>query len=166
MQAPIPVTAVRLALCGAVAIGLVVSSAMCSTAFAGSGGAKLTVTATVLKRASLKVLAQPTSVAVTAGDIARGYVDVLAPAQVAIKSNTSGGYLLEIASQGDFMRQILVRGLANEVQLSPAGGVVMQASAGSGITRSTLDLRFRFVLAEAAQAGTYSWPIHLSVTPL
>jgi len=157
---------VRLALCGAVAIGLVVLSGVCSTALAGSGGAKLTVTATVLKRASLKVLAQPSSVAVTADDIARGYVDMLAPAQVAIKSNTSGGYLLEFASQGDFMRQILVRGLANDVQLSPSGGVVMQASAGSGVTRTTLDLRFRFVLTDAAQAGTYSWPIHLSVTPL
>lgn len=107
-------------MCGAVAIGLVVPSGLCSTALAGPGGTKLTVRATVPKRTSLKVLAQPGSVAVTAGDIARGYVDVLAPAQVAIKSNTSGGYLLEFASQGDFMRQILVTGLANDVQLSPS----------------------------------------------
>jgi hypothetical protein len=64
------------------------------------------------------------------------------------------------------MRQIVVRGLTNDVQLSPSGGVAMQAATGSGMSRTTLDLRFRFVLAEAALAGTYSWPMHLSVTPL
>ena len=90
-----------------------------------SDQAKLTVSATVLKHASLKVLAQPTSVVVTAADIARGYVDVAAPAQIAIKSNSPLGYMLEFANQGDFMRRILVRGLATEVQLSPAGGAVM-----------------------------------------
>jgi hypothetical protein len=168
MRAAILATArtARLAVCGAVAIGLVVLSGVCSTAVAGSGGAKLTVTATVLKRASLKVLARPSSVAVTAGDVARGYVEVSSPEQVAIKSNTSGGYLLEFASQGDFMRQILVTGLANDVQLSPSGGVVMQTSTGSGMTSAVLNLRFRFVLTEAAQVGTYSWPMQVSVTPL
>jgi hypothetical protein len=155
--------AVQIAMYSALALGLL---GMPAAATAGSSGAKLTVSATILKHASLNVLAQPSSVVVTAADIARGYVDAAAPSQVAIKSNTSGGYLLEFANQGDFMRQILVRGLTTDVQLSPSGGVVMQASAGSGMTRSTLSLGFRFMLAEAAQAGTYSWPMRLSVTPL
>lgn len=148
----------QVAMCGALMLGM--------PATATAGDVKLTVSATIAKHASLNVLAQPSSVVVTQADIARGYVDVAAPAQVAIKSNTPGGYLLEFASQGDFMRQIVVRGLANEVQMSPSGGFVMQASAGSGVTRTTFDLRFRFVLAEAALPGTYSWPMHLSVTPL
>jgi hypothetical protein len=133
---------------------------------AGSAETKLTVTATILKRASLKVLAQPSSVVVTAADVARGYVDVPAAAQVAIQNNSVDGYLLEFASQGDFMRQIMVRGLSTDVQLSPAGGAVMQPSSGSGATRTTLALGFRFVLSESAQQGTYSWPMQLSVTPL
>ncbi len=152
---------VQVAMCSALALSLL---AVPATATAGDG--KLTVSATILKHASLNVLAQPSSVVVTMADISRGYVDVAAPAQVAIKSNTSGGYLLEFASQGDFMSQIVVRGLANDVQMSPSGGFVMQAATGSGMTRTTLDLRFRFFLAEAALAGTYSWPMHLSVTPL
>lgn len=152
---------VQLAMCSALALGLL---GMPATATAGD--VKLTVSATVLKHASLNVLAQPSSVVVTEADISRGYVDVAAPAQVAIKSNTAGGYLLEFASQGDFMRQILVRGLANDVQLSPSGGAVMQPSSGSGVTRTTLVLGFRFLLAESAHAGTYSWPMRLSVTPI
>jgi hypothetical protein len=131
-----------------------------------SDQAKLTVSATILKHASLKVLAQPTSVVVTAADIARGYVDVAAPAQIAIRSNSPLGYMLEFANQGHFMRRILVRGLATEVQLSPAGGAVMQPSARSGVTRATLDLGFRFMLAETARPGTYAWPMRLSITAI
>jgi hypothetical protein len=135
-------------------------------AAAGSAETKLTVTATILKRASLKVLAQPSSVVVTAADVARGYVDVSAPAQVAVQSNSSSGYMLEFSSEGDFMRQTLVKGLGTDVQLSPAGGAVMQRSSSSGVTRTTLALGFRFLLSESAQQGTYSWPMRLSVTPL
>lgn len=135
-------------------------------AAAGSNQAKLSVTATVLKHASLKVLAQPASVVVTAADIARGYVDAPSPAQVAIQSNSLGGYMLMFTSQGDFVRQTLVRGLGNGVQLGAAGGGVAQGSTGLGMNKTTLDLGFRFVLSESAREGVYAWPMHLSVTPL
>jgi hypothetical protein len=137
-----------------------------SAGMAGDTQAKLAVTATILKRASLKVLDQPSSVVVTAIDIARGYVDVPMPAQVAIHCNSLSGYLLEFASHGDFMRQILVKGLTSDVQLSPSGGSVAQLSTGSGVTRTTLALGFRFLLAESTRQGTYPWPMQLSVTPL
>ena len=127
--------------------------------------AKVTVSATVLKHASLKVLAQPAAVVVTAADIERGYVDIPAPAQVAIRSNSARGYMLDFANDGEFINRILVKGLSTDVQLSPAGGAVMQPYSGHG-TRTTLDLGFRFMLAKSAQAGTYPWPLHLSVTPI
>lgn len=119
-----------------------------------------------MKRASLKVLAQPASVMVTTDDIARGYVEVPAPAQVAIQSNSLSGYLLEFATEADFMRHILVKGLDTDVRVGPLGGAVMQPSSGAGVTRVTLALRFRFELSESARQGTYPWPIRLSVTPL
>ena len=138
---------------------------LCAT-LSAQADTKLTVTATILKRASLQVLAQPSSVLVTAADLARGYVDVPAASQVAVRSNAPAGYLLEFASQGNFMRQILVRGLETEVQLSPAGGMVSQRAASKGVTKSTLALGFRFFLSESAQEGTYAWPMRLSVVPL
>lgn len=128
--------------------------------------AKVTVSATVMKHASLKVLAQPAAVVITAEDVARGYVDVAAPAQVAIRSNSPRGYMLEFANEGDFMRGILVRGLSSDVQLSPAGGAVMQSGSATGVTRATLDIGFRFMLAENAVPGTYAWPMRLSVAPV
>ena len=63
-------------------------------------------------------------------------------------------------------RQILVRGLSGGVQLSPGGGLVQQGSNAGGVTRTTLALGYRFMLSSAAQAGTYAWPMQLSVTPL
>ena len=134
--------------------------------FAEAGGLKIAISATVQKHASLKMLTQPSSVVVTAADIAKGYVDVPAPASIQIRSNTQDGYLLMFESQGDFMRQTVVRGLANDVQISMAGGGVAQNMAGKGMRQAQFDLGFRFLLAESARQGVYPWPIRLSVTPL
>jgi hypothetical protein len=74
--------------------------------------------------------------------------------------------MLEIGSHGDFMRQIVVRGLGADVQLSPAGGNVTQQASSTSVTKATLALGFRFLLSETAREGTYSWPVRLAVTPL
>jgi hypothetical protein len=131
-----------------------------------SGEAKLTVSATISKHASLQVLAQPASVVITAADMARGYVDVPSPAQVAVQSNTQDGYLLMFENQGDFLRQAMVKGLDSDVQVSAGGGGVAQRSAGGGMRKSLLNLGFRFVLSDSARQGVYAWPMRLSVTPL
>lgn len=161
--APFATRALRFAL---PSLALVAAMTAPAPAIADGSEAKLTVTATVLKRASLKILTQPSAVTVTAADIARGYVDLPVPAQVAIESNSASGYMLDFAYQAGFARQILVQGLSSEVQLGPGGGAVLQPASGSGVTRTTLALGFRFVLSELAQQGVYSWPMQLSVTPL
>jgi hypothetical protein len=151
------------------AMHALVVGVFCATASApaqAQAQAQVKVSVSILKRASLQVLAQPSSVTVTAADLARGYVDVPAASQVAVRSNAPAGYLLEFASQGDFMRQILVRGLDTDVQLSPAGGMVSQRGASKGVTKTTLALGFRFLLSESAQEGTYAWPMRLAVVPL
>lgn len=153
---------VKAATLGAVSMAVLMAPA---SVIAG-GSQKLTVTATIAKHASLKVLTQPSAVIVTSADVARGYVDVPAPAHLAIRSNSQSGYLLEFASEGDFMRQILVKGLASDVQLSPAGGTVMQPSTGAGVTNTTVALGFRFLLAESTKQGTYPWPMRVSITAL
>ena len=144
-------------------IALGVISSLCSTAHAQLHGSRLVVTATVLKHASLKVLAQPTSVVITAADIARGYVDVPIAAQVSIQSNSQEGYMLMFASEGEFLHQTVVRGLGNDIQLSAGGGGVVRKAVGRGMAQATLDLGFRFLLSGSARQGIYAWPIRLSV---
>ena len=151
----------------AAVLSAVASAVLLAPASVIAGGSQeLTVTATIAKHASLKVLAQPSAVVVTSADIARGYVDVPAPAHLAIRSNSQSGYLLEFASEGDFMRQILVKGLASDIQLSPAGGTIMQTATGAGVTNTTVALGFRFLLAESTRQGTYPWPMRVSITAL
>lgn len=153
--------ATRSGLLGVAFLGLVAASFT-----AGAVENKLTVTATVLKHASLQVVSQPGSVAVTAADIARGYVDVPATAQIMVKSNTADGYMLNFSSQGDFFSQAVVRGLGSDVQLGADGGGVAQRTAARGMTNTSLDLGFRFLLSASAQQGVYAWPMRVSVTPL
>ena len=145
---------------------VVMAGLLPALAEAGSGDAKLTVTATVMKHASLTVLAQPASVIVTAADIVRGYVDVPSPAHVAIQSNSQSGYMLMFASEGEFLRQTLVRGLDNDVQLDTVGGGVARRAEGRGMSKATLDLVFRFILSDSAKQGVYAWPMRLSVAAL
>lgn len=146
---------------------LVVCALLLPGAVSASDSQEVKVSATILKRATLKVLSQPSAVMVTHADLARGYVDVPMPARLAVQTNSRDGYLLEFASAGTFMRQILVKGLANDLQLNPVGGAVMvPASSSGGLTRATLALGFRILLAAGTQEGAYPWPLRISVAPV
>lgn len=127
--------------------------------------ANLSVTATVLKHANLRVVAQPATVAITEADIARGYVDVSGAAQVEINSNSPNGYMLVFEYQGDFVRQTQVRGLGHDAQFGESGGAIIQPVTGHGMTNRVVELGFRFMLAEGARAGVHAWPVQLSVVP-
>jgi hypothetical protein len=159
-------TITRMAQSAGVIVAVAAALLVPCTAAASGAEAKVNMTLTILKQARLTIVTQPSAVIVTAADIARGYVDVPAPADVAVQTNSAHGYMLEIGSVGDFVRQIVVRGLGNEVQLSSAGGWVKQSAQGSGVTKATLALGFRFLLSEAAREGSYAWPVNLSVTPI
>ena len=147
----------------AVAMALLGSVACPAVAVADNAG--VTVSATILKHASLQVLAQPSSVEITPLDIARGYVDVPVRARVAIKNNTPG-YMLVFAGEGEFVRQVRVSGLGADVQMGAGGGGVTRSTPGRGMNNSVLDLGFRFELAAGTQQGVYPWPLQMSVVPL
>lgn len=134
-------------------------------AHAGGSEAKLTVSATIRQHASLRVLAQPSNVVVTAADLRRGYVDANTPVRVAVRSNTVG-YMLIFVGNGEFVRQVRVRGLGNEVQMGASGGAISQSGHTAGVNDAALDLAIRFELSAAAEEGVYPWPLHLSAAPL
>lgn len=133
---------------------------------AAAASQPLNVTANVLKRASLSVLAQPAAVVITTADIRRGYVDAPDPVHLSIRNNSAEGYLLDFASEGDFFRHVQVTGLGNEVQMGPAGGLVPQPGAASRPVNTMVSLTFRFILSDVAKPGTYRWPMRLSASPM
>lgn len=150
-----------------VAAILLAAAALIATGVdAAAASQPLNVTANVLKRASLSVLAQPVAVVITTADVRRGYVDAPDSVHLSIRNNSAEGYLLDFASEGDFIRRIQVTGLGNEVQMGPAGGLVPQSGATSRPVNAMVSLTFRFILSDAAKPGTYPWPMRLSASPM
>lgn len=123
----------------------------------------LTVSARVLKHASVNVLVMPTTLTITVSDVARGYVDIPQAARVQLRSNSPDGFMLDFGNANEFVSGIEITGLGKQASLGGQGGAIIS----SGIQRQTVvDLGFRFRLAQNAVPGTYQWPLQMNVTPL
>jgi hypothetical protein len=145
---------------GAVAL---VGLAGIETAQAGTSSASMSVNVTVQGRALLTVLSQPSSLVITDSDVRRGYVEVSDVTRVSVRTNCPNGYLVGFeTTQGPF-KTIEVRGLGTAAQIGPNGGWIPQSF--TGMAPTTVDLSYRFILAENAMAGSYTWPVSLSATP-
>jgi hypothetical protein len=128
-----------------------------------SSSAKVRVTATVLARASMKILRQASELVVTTADVARGYVEIKGASLIEIRNNSQAGFLIAFEGLCAPFREVLVQGFENEVQISSGIGWIPQRYTKGTVT---MDLSYRFVLGENAEAGTYSWPLAISAMPM
>lgn len=123
---------------------------------------KIQVTATVLARTSMHVLRQPAEIIITEADIKRGFLDVNAGSLVEIKNNSRAGVNLIFDVQGLPFKEALISGFGREVSLGPYGGIITHQITGTSI----IAFSYRFIFDENSRAGTYAWPLSLSVSPL
>jgi hypothetical protein len=130
-------------------------------AAAGETRASFLVSATVLARASLESVSQPTTLSVSPEDVARGYLDVTAAYRVS--SNDPSGYMVRLAPRTGLTRSVEVRGLSSPVVITDQSVEVIQPAA---LRPQRLDLRFRLVLDDSAVPGTYAMPVQVSVVAL
>lgn len=133
---------------------------------AETASAKVTVSATVLRHASVRVLTAPQTLSISEADIARGYVDVPVPSRLEIRSNSPSGYVIAIESAADFSRGTEVRGLGDMVSFGPFGGVLHVKGGGHGMNVIPVELNYRVLLSDVARPGVHPWPVQLSVMPL
>ncbi|MGQ0579294.1 MAG: hypothetical protein ACT4PQ_10350 [Betaproteobacteria bacterium] len=131
---------------------------------AGSITQSITVTARVAPWVKLNLEHQQMQLTVTPDDVARGYVEVSAASRFTVTTNNRAGYTLNFQPQADIFRSVAIHGLGVSVEIGSGGGTVIQSGADFGIVRTLLELGYRFYLAEAVQAGSYSWPLSLSVS--
>jgi hypothetical protein len=124
---------------------------------------RVTVTATVLSHATLKIIHQTPALVVTNADIMRGYVEVRAASRIVVKSNSMAGYLLVFKGLGMPFKEVYVQGLENEVQISSENGLITRPYTQGKIM---MELSYRFILSEDARPGTYAWPLLISAQPL
>ncbi len=153
---------VAAALIAALSLVPVTEAVAAQSAAHAAASAQITVSATVLARASLHVLQQPTELVVTDADIQRGFLDVDAGSLVEIKNNSRAGVYMAFASQGLPFREALVRGFGREISLGPNGGIITQQLTGKAVVA----LSYRFIFDKSSQAGTYAWPLSISVNPV
>ncbi len=130
---------------------------------AQAGSAQVTVSATVLPRASLSVLSQQRELTVTDTDIRLGYVEAVRASRVEVRTNSHEGYLLVFEGLGGPFKAARVTGLANETEIAAGGGWIPQPYAGPSGT--VVEVSYRFALSRDAQPGVYPFPLSLSATP-
>lgn len=123
---------------------------------------QISVTARVLARASMHVLRQTAEIVVTDADIKKGYLDVNVGSLLEIKNNSRAGVNMNFETHGLPFKEALVSGFGREVALGPNGGIITHQIIGT----SVVALNYRFVFDESSQAGTYAWPLSISVNPV
>jgi hypothetical protein len=114
--------------------------------------------------ASIQLQSAPGGLDISAADLRRGYIDVVQPIQVTVRSNSPNGYALEILTVAPMLSSMIVEGFNSELALGADGGTVVQR--WQKPQPVNLSLKFRFELAPGLIAGSYPWPVRLAVRPL
>ena len=129
---------------------------------AGSESAQMSVSVTVLARAIVNVESAP-AVEITAADLQRGYVDLVAPVVLRGRTNSRQGYMLQVENtSGEFSR----------IELTFANATMSLSSHESWIQRpyvaggEILPMTVRLFLSPAATAGTRPLPLSFSASAL
>jgi hypothetical protein len=135
--------------------------ALPTMAGAGSAVASFSVSADVPPRVILETVSAPESLAVSADDLSRGYVDVAALYRV--RSNDPAGYLVRLAPRTGLATEVQVGGLATPVVVREATVAVVEA--WTPVARE-LHITFRVLLQESVPEGVYPLPVLLYVSPL
>jgi hypothetical protein len=131
---------------------------------AASVRSQIAVTAFVPAQTVAQTVTQPSQITITAADIARGYIDMPAAAQLRVTSNNPVGYVVDFFSRLPIFTSVTVSSAGGSADLGPDGGAIVERGAhGRDLP---LHLSFRFNLTAQVQPGTYPWPLALNVRPL
>ena len=134
-----------------------------AAAQAASSSAEMRVSVQVIARTLLTVDQEPTSVQITADDIARGYIEVPEAVAFRIRSNASNGYSVQFQP---------VDYPFSKAEVKWGSSVAVVGSDGSWLTQpyqqgtTTGLLNVRLTLASSTTPGTYAWPIRLAADSL
>jgi hypothetical protein len=147
-----------------VAVGLGPMVSLPIPAEAAQLSATMPVSVTVISKAIIHSEYQAARLKVTEADVARGHIDFVAASRFSVSTNSRSGYLLEFRPAINLFESVQVIGLGNPVQLGADGGFIAQRSPLLSGEMHTLN--YRFFLRQNTEAGSYPWPLQLTVHPL
>lgn len=132
------------------------------TAAAESHSATMQVSVTVIARAIVTVNQQPLDVIVTSEDVRRGYVQVVTPFLVHVRTNSRNGYLLHMVNTGPQFASAEINSADFTMHVSPESIIARPYLRGG----DALDLKVRLMLASGAGEGRYEFPLVVDAAPL
>jgi hypothetical protein len=124
----------------------------------------LSVSATVRAVANIERQSAPPDLEISRADLARGFIDVVQPTRLTVRSNSPSGFALEVLTVAPMLSSMNIEGLNSDLALGADGGTIVQRWQKPRVVN--LSLKFRFALAPGLAAGDYPWPVRLAVRPL
>jgi len=125
---------------------------------------ELSVSVVVRPAANIELRSVPTGLDISAADLRRGYIQVMQPTRITVRSNSPNGYALEVLTVAPVLSSMIVEGLNSDLALGKEGGTIVQRWQRPQAV--DLSLTFRFELVPGLAAGNYPWPVRLAVRPL
>jgi hypothetical protein len=144
-------------------IALIVAAGV-SAAVARDVHSGFSVSTTVRAVANIELQSAPAGLEISGADLKRGFIDVIQPTQLTVRSNSPSGFALEVLTVTPMLSSMIVEGLDSDLALGAEGGTIVQRWQKPQAVN--LSLKFRFTLAPGLVAGTYPWPVRLAVRPL
>jgi hypothetical protein len=126
--------------------------------------APIPVSVTVISNSKMEFSYQSTQLNITNDDVAQGYIDVPSALRFSVNTNSRSGYLLDFYPIGHTFSSVRIKGLGDSIQLGADGGTIVQR--GMFPKKTAYELGFRFMLDPAIHAGSYPWPLKISVRSL
>lgn len=133
------------------------------SAMAGSSSAEMQVSATVIARTLIGIDSQPSEVVVTAGDVARGYVELPAALAFHVRSNNPAGFLLQFGTASEAFAGAEVRWDSSVVRIEGSEAWIAQPYR-RGVTPVLATVRLD--LAAGTGPGRYAWPLSVAANNL
>lgn len=128
-----------------------------------SASGQVTVGARVAPHIRWQVREEPAVLEITAEDIARGFVEVPA-ARVRVQTNDPAGFIVVARVSGDQFASGALTGLDQPISIGAGGGFLHLPFRGTAVVDA--DLRWRLPLSDRSAAGSYPWPLRISLHPI
>jgi hypothetical protein len=131
----------------------------------GSVRSSLDFQVSVPRVMQMRLVSHPTSVDITADDIARGSIRVSGPA-VDVLVNDRSGFAIRADLNGSVFNAVKISGLASPVVATQAGATIHMSSMVGRPKPAPMPVEYELQLAPGAQPGHYAWPVTLSLQQL
>jgi hypothetical protein len=106
----------------------------------------------------------PFSIAVTAGDVRQGYLDLEEASTLVLTSNSATGFAMSVAFDRRIVRSVELRVAGHTLSSSQPGDAI--AVLAPRIMRKPLRVSYRLYLLPGVEPGAYDWPLSVSYFPL